>query len=153
MYLNAAEMNYFIDQAVRGLVSFGFNDGDAQFVNSTLNAKFNERCAPAEPIIPPSAGPQLQPICTAPDCVLSPNNTCSAYEKISSPAVANYTLLGNYTKDAQGKTSLNASTTYNTSAGVPISTNGAAGPMNSEAMGVIHLIAGVCMWLSTLMFV
>jgi hypothetical protein len=71
MYLNEAEMNYFIEQAVKGLILFGFSDADAQFVNMTLNAKFNKRWAPAEPIIPPSAGPQLQPICIAPDCALS----------------------------------------------------------------------------------
>ncbi|KAI1112674.1 hypothetical protein F5Y14DRAFT_442436 [Nemania sp. NC0429] len=109
MDLNAAELAYFIEQAVKGLISFGFSDADAQSVNATLNGKFNERCAPAEPIIPASAGPQLQAICVAPDCPLSPNDTCSAYGDVAAPAVANAALAGNFTKDASGQTSLNVS--------------------------------------------
>ncbi|KAI0444912.1 hypothetical protein F4803DRAFT_220304 [Xylaria telfairii] len=112
MDLNAAEMGYFVEQAVKGLISFGFSDADAQFVNATLNGKFNKRCAPAEAIIPPSAGPQLQAICIAPDCALSPNDTCSAYGNITAPVVSDATLAGNFTKDASGQTSsLNISTT------------------------------------------
>lgn len=146
MYLNAAEMNFFIDQAVKGLISFGFSNDDAQFVNSTLNAKFNKRCAPAEAIIPPTAGPQLQPICIAPDCALSPNDTCSAYDKVSTPAVANATLLGNYTKDAAGRTSLNASTTGSTSAGTPKPTSGAERLENPELLNSIRLLAALGFW-------
>ncbi|KAI0468485.1 hypothetical protein F4859DRAFT_490521 [Xylaria cf. heliscus] len=109
MDLNAAELGYFIEQAVKGLISFGFSDADAQFVNATLDSKFNKRCAPAGALIPPSAGPQLQAICVAPDCTLSANDTCSAYGTIKAPAVANATLTGNFTKDANGQTSVNAS--------------------------------------------
>ncbi|EFX05774.1 hypothetical protein CMQ_3843 [Grosmannia clavigera kw1407] len=121
MDLNAGEMGFFVDQAVRGLLSIGFSDPDAQFVNSTLTDKFNLRCAPAEAIIPPSAGAQLQAICIAPDCLLSPNDTCLAYDTAVAPTVANATLLGNYTKDANGTTVFNASET-STSTSLPSST-------------------------------
>jgi hypothetical protein len=141
MYLNAAEMNYFIDQAVKGLISFGFSDDDAQFVNMTLDTKFNKRCAPAEAIIPPSAGPQLQPICIAPDCLLSPNATCSIYDNISAPAVANASLLGNYTKDASGRTSFDGS---NTTGGVT-PTNDAVGIGNSAIMSV-YVVWALGVW-------
>lgn len=122
MDLNAAEMAYFIDQAVKGLISFGFSDADAQFVNATLNGKFNKRCAPAETLIPSSAGPQLQAICIAPDCTISANDTCPAYGSIKAPAVANATLAGNFTKDANGQTSLNTSNADSSGADQP--TNG-----------------------------
>jgi hypothetical protein len=111
MDLNNGEMSFFIDQAVRGLLSFGFNQADAQFVNTTLLTVFNKRCAPATAVIPPSAGPQLQAICIAPDCVLSVNDTCAAYPPATPPAVADVKLIGNYTKAANGTTALNTTTT------------------------------------------
>ncbi|KAH7109515.1 hypothetical protein EDB81DRAFT_612145, partial [Dactylonectria macrodidyma] len=111
MDLNAAEMGFFVDQAVRGLLSFGFTDADAQFVNTTLDSVFNRRCAPAAAVIPPDAGPQLQAICIAPDCLLAANDTCSAYDTAVPPSVANATAIGNYTKAANGTTSFNASAT------------------------------------------
>ncbi|KAH6972749.1 hypothetical protein BKA56DRAFT_467872, partial [Ilyonectria sp. MPI-CAGE-AT-0026] len=89
MDLNAAEMGFFVDQAVRGLLSIGFTDSDAQFVNNTLDTVFNHRCAPPAAVIPPTAGPQLQAICIAPDCSLSANDTCSAYDAAVPPLVAN----------------------------------------------------------------
>ena len=111
MDLSAAEMGFFIDQAVRGLLSFGFESADAQYVNATLNAVFNKRCAPAAPVVPANIT-ALQAICVAPDCALSPNDTCSAYAPAVPPAVANATLIGNYTKAADGSTTGgNASTT------------------------------------------
>ena len=113
MYINSAEMAYFIDQAVRGLLSFGVSQMDAQYVNDTLHAKFNLRCAPPEAIIPPTpAMEELQAICTAPDCGLSPNAPCGLYEDVGSPEVSNGTLLGNYTKGPDGKTGyINGSST------------------------------------------
>lgn len=111
MDLNKAEMGFFVDQAVRGLLSIGFSQDDAQFVNNTLNTVFNKRCAPATPVVPASAGPQLQAICIAADCPLSVNDTCSKYEDAVAPAVANATLIGNYTKDANGSTSTNETAT------------------------------------------
>lgn len=110
MYLSKAEMGFFIDQATRGLLSIGFSNGDAQFVNTTLDAVFNRRCAPATAVIPPTAV-VLQAICTAPDCILSPNDTCSAYDALAPPAVANATLIGGYSKAPNGTTTLNATTT------------------------------------------
>ena len=111
MDLSAAEMGFFIDQAVRGLLSFGFESPDAQFVNATLTAVFNKRCAPAAAVVPANVT-ALQAICVAPDCALSPNDTCSAYASAVPPIVANATLIGNYTKAPNGTTTAgNASTT------------------------------------------
>lgn len=143
MDLNAAEMGYFTEQAVKGLVSFGFSDADAQFVNATLSGKFNERCAPAEPIIPASAGPQLQAICVAPDCALSPNDTCSAYGDITAPAVANVTLAGNFTKDASGQTSLNVSGT--TPSATPPPASGSGGLVGVDVIRVVLASLGLCL--------
>ncbi|KAI1189119.1 hypothetical protein F5B17DRAFT_392497 [Nemania serpens] len=140
MDLNAAELGYFIEQAVKGLISFGFSDADAQFVNATLSGKFNERCAPAEPIIPASAGPQLQAICVAPDCALSPNDTCSAYGDITAPAVANATLVGNFTKDASGQTRLNVSGT--TPSASPTPASGSDGMVGVNVAGVLLTFFG-----------
>ena len=55
-------------------------------------------------------GPQLQAICIAPDCILSVNDTCSAYASAVAPAVADTKLIGNYSKAANGTTSLNTTT-------------------------------------------
>ncbi len=119
MDLNTGEMSFFIDQAVRGLISLGFTDPDAQFVNTTLDAVFNHRCAPATPVVPQSAGPQLQAICIASDCALAPNDTCSAYETIAPPAVANSSLVGAVVKASDGKTSKNSTAVTTTTAGAP----------------------------------
>ncbi|KAJ9136887.1 hypothetical protein NKR23_g9480 [Pleurostoma richardsiae] len=152
MDLNAAEMGFFIDQATRGLLSIGFTSADAQFVNTTLDKTFNKRCAPAAPVVPADAGPQLQAICVAADCALSPNDTCSAYETAVAPAVANATLIGNYTKGSNGSTSVNASATTSSTGSVP-SVTGSSGTektavgwlleLGFTAAGVILLASGL----------
>ncbi|KAJ8121371.1 hypothetical protein ONZ43_g2158 [Nemania bipapillata] len=141
MDLNAAEMGYFVEQAVKGLISFGFSNADAQFVNATLTGKFDRRCAPAEPIIPASAGPQLQAICIAPDCSLSANDTCSAYGDIVAPAVADAALVGNFTKDANGQTSLNTSGTAPSATPTPKS--GSARLMGGNMVVVVSSLFGL----------
>ncbi|KAJ4179676.1 hypothetical protein NW767_014567 [Fusarium falciforme] len=108
-------MGFFIDQAVRGLLSIGFTNADAQFVNSTLDTVFNRRCAPPAAVVPQNAGPQLQAICIAPNCLLAANDTCSSYDAVVPPLVANATAVGNFTKAANGSTSFNASATSTSS--------------------------------------
>jgi hypothetical protein len=125
MDLIAAELGYFIEQAVKGLVSFGFSDADAQF---------DRRCAPGEPIIPASAGRQLQTICVAPDWPLSANNTCSVHGGITAPAVANAALVGNFTKDANGQTSLNIPSIA--SSATPTPTSGSSG-LDVDMAGIV----------------
>ncbi|KAI8632819.1 hypothetical protein F5Y19DRAFT_491442 [Xylariaceae sp. FL1651] len=107
-YLNEAEMGFFVQQAVLGLKSFGFSAADAQGVNASLQSTFNLRCSqPAGAV--PQTDLQLQAICTAPDCRLAPNNTCAAYESLRPAAVADQTLVGNFSKAADGTTSVNIS--------------------------------------------
>lgn len=133
MDLNAAEMGFFIDQAVRGLLSIGFSDADAQYVNTTLISVFNYRCAPAAAVVPASAGPQLQSICVAPDCLLSPNDTCPAYDTAVAPAVVNATLLGNYTKVANGSTYFNESVSASTASGTGTTASSATATANATS--------------------
>ncbi|KAL6406530.1 hypothetical protein AUP68_09327 [Ilyonectria robusta] len=135
MDLNAAEMGFFVDQAVRGLLSIGFTDSDAQFVNNTLDTVFNHRCAPPAAVIPPTSGPQLQAICIAPDCSLSANDTCSAYDAAVPPLVANSSLIGNYTKAANGSTSVNSSASSTATSN--------ASRLVSEEMKVLELAVAV----------
>lgn len=145
MDLNKAEVDFFIDQAVRGLLSIGFTDADAQFVNTTLDTVFNGRCAPARTVIPENQGPQLQAICIAADCDLALNDTCSAYDPAVAPLVANSTLVGNYTKNGDGTTIVNISTTTTGSSAGPSVTAGSHGasPLTERGMelGVAIVLA------------
>ncbi|RFU27312.1 hypothetical protein B7463_g9032, partial [Scytalidium lignicola] len=142
MDINAAKMAFFIDQAVRGLLSIGFTDSDAEFVNRTLDMTFNKRCAPATPVVPVEAGPQLQAICVAPDCALSVNDTCPAYKTPVAPAVANVTLLGNYTKTSNGSTSLNTSTTASSTSAIPSPTGSNAAQKTIAWLLEVAIAAG-----------
>ncbi|KAH8819334.1 hypothetical protein F5884DRAFT_864901 [Xylogone sp. PMI_703] len=151
MDINPAEMGFFIDQAVRGLLSIGFTNSDAKFVNDTLDMTFNRRCAPATPVVPASAGPQLQAICLTQDCILLVNATCSVYDAPVAPVVANASLLGNYTKVANGSTFLNTSTT-SSSTGLAPSATGSNAPPKTMAwlLEATVLAGGVLLFLSGL---
>lgn len=96
MDLDEHEVGYFIIQVGLAAASFGVTTEDATAVGTTLNKIFGVRCAPATPVIP-SQGPQLQSICVANTCPLSPGDTCAAYQPTFEPAVANSTLVGNTT--------------------------------------------------------
>lgn len=96
MDLDEHEVGYFITQVGLAAASFGVTTEDATAVGMTLSKIFGVRCAPATPVIP-SQGPQLQSICVANTCPLSPGDTCAAYQPTFEPAVANSTLVGNTT--------------------------------------------------------
>lgn len=96
MDLDEHEVGYFITQVGLAAASFGVTTEDATAVGTTLNKIFGVRCAPATPVIP-SQDPQLQSICVADTCPLSPGDTCAAYQPTFEPAVANSTLVGNTT--------------------------------------------------------
>lgn len=96
MDLDENEVGYFITQVGLAAASFGVTTEDVTGVGTALSKIFGVRCAPATPVVP-SQGPQLQSICVANTCPLSPGNTCAAYQPTFEPAVANSTLVGNTT--------------------------------------------------------
>jgi len=102
MALSYAENTYFIQQVGLAAQSFGVADSDIQKVAMSLSKAFNYRCAPAITLAP-ALGSQLQSICTAEDCPVAANSTCSAYAPVMQPGIANGTLAmgeGNKTSTA-----------------------------------------------------
>jgi hypothetical protein len=100
---NLFEASYFNDQIAVAGQSIGFEDPDVAFTRAALEATFNSRCLAPATVIPPSAGPQLQSICTDVNtCPLAENANCSAYPDggvIQYPAIANVSLLGGVPKE------------------------------------------------------
>lgn len=128
MDLDENEVGYFITQVGLAAASFGVTTEDATAVGTTLGKIFGVRCSPATPVVP-SLGPQLQSICVADTCPLSPGDTCAAYQPTFKPAVANSTLVGNTT------TSSNASGTASTTAS-PTGSSTTAAKGAASLMGV-----------------
>ena len=102
MDLDEHEVGYFITQVGLAAASFGVTTEDATAVGTTLGKIFGVRCAPATVVIP-SQEAQLQSICVANTCPLSPGDTCAAYQPTFEPAVANSTLVGNTTTTSSSK--------------------------------------------------
>jgi hypothetical protein len=112
MAFDKYEMGYFIQQTALAVKSLGFEDLDVELVQTGLDTTFNKRCSPPTTLIPASAGPQLQSICIAEDCMLDPNATCDAYPNHGTepaPEIANATLVGNVTKPGTNTTGTEAS--------------------------------------------
>lgn len=97
MALTNAEVTYFITQVGLSAASFGVATEDITAVGTALGGLFNVRCAP-ETVVIPSQPAELQSICIAEDCALSPNATCAAYEAVVEPSPA--TMMGNGTMSA-----------------------------------------------------
>ncbi|KAK2040761.1 hypothetical protein LZ31DRAFT_603577 [Colletotrichum somersetense] len=92
MDLDENELGYFIQQVALAGASFGVTQDDLKAVGTALNQLFGLRCSPATTAIP-EQGPQLQAICIADNCPLSPNAVCASYQ----PAVAPKNATGNAT--------------------------------------------------------
>jgi hypothetical protein len=96
------ESGFFNEQIVLAAKSLGFEQADCDFTQKALEATFGNRCSSAAPVIPASAGPQLQAICVSENCPLDPNATCSAYPDdgfVPFPEIANATLAGAVVKE------------------------------------------------------
>lgn len=130
MDLDENEVGYFITQVGLAAASFGVTTEDVTGVGTTLSKIFGVRCAPATPVVP-SQGPQLQSICIADTCPLSPGDTCAAYQPTFEPAVANSTLVGNTT------TSTTASGTAARTGSPTITATGAASLMGVSVSVVL----------------
>lgn len=130
MDLDEHEVGYFINQVGLAATSFGVTTEDATAVGTTLNKIFGVRCAPPTVVIPKEEA-QLQSICVANTCPLSPGDTCAAYQPTFEPAVANSTLVGNTTTST-------ASTTASKSSGAPTgsSTSTSSSSGAASVMGV-----------------
>ncbi|KAF6830096.1 hypothetical protein CMUS01_07901 [Colletotrichum musicola] len=77
-------MGYFIQQVALAGASFGVAEDDLKAVGMALAQLFGLRCSPADTAIP-EQGPQLQAICIADSCPISPNATCASYEPAMAP--------------------------------------------------------------------
>lgn len=135
MDLDENEVGYFITQVGLAAASFGVTTEDVTGVGMALSKIFGVRCAPATPVVP-SQGPQLQSICVANTCPLSPGNTCAAYQPTFEPAVANSTLVGN-------------TTTSTTASGTAAPTGS---PMNAATGGASLVGASVSVVLAAAVF-
>lgn len=107
MNLDAHEIGYFITQVGLAAASFGVAKDDIIAVGESLGKTFGYRCEPPAVVIP-SQGPQLQSICIAQECPLSPKDTCSAYDKSVEPVVANDTLAMGLGRNADNSSSSSA---------------------------------------------
>lgn len=96
MALSNAEITYFITQVGMSAASFGVADSDVTAVGTALKTLFGYRCAPPTTVVP-SQGAQLQSICVAESCPVSPNATCDSYDAVVEPKMANATAGGNST--------------------------------------------------------
>lgn len=112
---NIWEAGYFNEQIVLAGKSIGFEEPDVNFTRDALDQTFTYRCIPPAAVIPPSAGPQLQTICSdVNSCPLAKNANCSAYPDggvVDYPTIANVTLLQGVPKenDTIGLSSASAS--------------------------------------------
>ncbi|KAG8624657.1 hypothetical protein KVT40_007724 [Elsinoe batatas] len=89
MDLDENEVGYFNQQVGLSAASFGVTEEDVTAVGTALNSVFNVRCAPPTAVVP-AQGAQLQSICIAESCPLSPNATCDSY--MAQPKPVNATM-------------------------------------------------------------
>lgn len=95
MALDANEVGYFIQQVGLSAQSFGVTNDDVAAVGKLLSATFDVKCAAPATVIPVQ-GDQLQSICTADDCTIAQNASCSSYASFPGQP-ANATSPGNTT--------------------------------------------------------
>lgn len=134
MVLNPYEMGYFIEQVALSAASFGVAESDIMAVGKALNSLFNYRCAPEVTVIK-AQGPQWQSTCTDSSCPLADNATCSAYEMVPQPAVANATLAMG--EGSNSSSSASGSSTATMSGSMTASMSGAAATATYNAASVV----------------
>jgi hypothetical protein len=146
MALDAAEIGYFITQVGLSAASFGVTADDAAAVGMALGKLFAYRCAPAQVVIP-SQPSDLQAICVADDCPLSPEATCAAYDAVIEPVtqMASMTATGPASASMEAtKTAATAATTASGSAAPTASTVKTGGAAAVEAgVGAMVAMGGV----------
>ncbi|RAR13447.1 hypothetical protein DDE83_003178 [Stemphylium lycopersici] len=87
MQLGYHQVGYFIDQLSLAAAHFGVSIQDVDTFRTSLNSRFNLRCAPAVPL-GNSSPPELLSICQNPTCPLAvPVSDCAAYENITADGI------------------------------------------------------------------
>ena len=167
---NFFEAAYFNEQIVLAGKSVGFEDADVEYTRVGLDQTFTYRCLPPAAVIPASAGPQLQTICSDNNtCPLAATANCSAYPNegiLVYPMIANVTLLGGVPKEndtvglssasASGSgsgsgstTTASASSTASGSAASPSASSTGAAAYNFGTGSPLALIGGMASLLFT----
>jgi len=82
MNLEYNQLGYFINQLSLAATHFGVSPQDADTLHTSLNSRFNVRCAPAAPM--------LLSLCQNPTCPLAfPVSDCAAYNNLTANGVTN----------------------------------------------------------------
>ncbi len=135
MDLNKAEMGYFIDQATRGLLSFGFEDADAQSINMTLTSVFNLRCAKAQARRPRRRPPRRgRPSASHPTARWLTTLRARLRGTPSPLPWPTPPSWATYTKAANGSTSFTASSTTGASSPTTPAKSGSGAPATTGAV-------------------
>lgn len=140
MNLSPEEIGYFITQVGLAASSFGVTKDDVTAVGESLGKTFGYRCAPPAVVVP-SQGAHTQSVCLAETCPLSPNDTCSAYDKSVEPLVANATLAMGLGRAANDSSSTATGSSSSSSTGAMPSQTGTG----SSAAASISVIGISCL--------
>jgi hypothetical protein len=147
MNLEYNQLGHFINQLSLAAQHFGVSSQDADTIRSSLNSKFNIRCAPATSSNPP----MLNSLCQNPTCPLAvPVSDCAAYTNLTANGVTDSkpttvsSLLSSSTSTAGAASSQPVSTAGGSASGSPggLSTGGIAGvAVGGAAILLVAIIA------------
>lgn len=135
MNLGPEELGYFITQVGLSAASFGVAKDDVALVGESLGMTFGFRCSPPAVVVP-SQGAHTQSICLRDTCMLSPNATCSAYDKSEEPLVANATLAMGQGRNATDSDA-NPSASMASGSAMPSATGSSAGSIVGTSVSVL----------------
>lgn len=83
MRFDSTDIGYFVQELGLSLLSHNVSKTDVDGFGAKVMEMFGHRCVPAFPVVP-GYEPNLQSICTTPDCPISPNAVCMDYIKFPS---------------------------------------------------------------------
>ncbi|KAK3361609.1 hypothetical protein B0T24DRAFT_111594 [Lasiosphaeria ovina] len=118
MNLDYNQLGYFITQLTQAGMFYGFSAQDAETIKTSLNARYNVRCAPAV-TFSQGGTPQLLSLCQNPTCPLAaPVSDCDAYNNLTANGVQNSnptSITTSATSSATSSTSTSSTLTSSTS--------------------------------------
>ena len=138
MHLDQNEVGFFIDQvrlAAESILPFS----DVSDLTTLLTSVFDVKCGAAVTVVP-SAGPQLQSICTADTCAPAANADCSAYGTIPGKPANATTIASSATATT---TALNAASTTGQSGAAATAKSGSGDSERGILRVTILAIAGL----------
>ncbi|KAH8723577.1 hypothetical protein GQ44DRAFT_656497 [Phaeosphaeriaceae sp. PMI808] len=134
MGLENHQLGYFINHLSLAAVHFGMSLQDADTFRTSLNSRYNVRCAPGVSFSPNSP-PQLLSLCQNQTCPLAvPVSDCAAYANLTAGGVAN--------SNPTTVTSFATKTAAPSGTGEPASSSAAATSADSAKLGT-GAIAGI----------